>query len=221
MNQVYEKKIFIENRMRAVEQEIERSKGALFEFTRQYGTVEISTQAQEQSKLIAQFQAEIIQNEIQIITLGAYFKETDQRIVRLKLENEKKREIISELKTKFLGGFVPLNMAPELSARYAEIQTNLNIQNELLGRLKKEYENVKIEEVNSLNNFQILERAEVPESKYAPSRSMICIIAAILAFVVSISIAFVREYIAGIRFDEGRSEKLNQIRRFLTPWRRR
>lgn len=84
----------------------------------------------------------------------------------------------------------------------------LSVQQEIYAQLKAQYEMLKVTMSSEQPTFQILEYAEVPDKKSAPSRGMLCIIATFAAFFVSVFLAFLLNAIKNIKNDPQVMSKL-------------
>ena len=216
MEQILGREEFIEQRLRLVEQRIAVAKNAIFYFQRTYGTIDLSTQSREQNRLISELRSDIIRRELELSNLGKYARPNDARVVRLRDEIERKTQLISELKSGSSHGFVPLEKIPQLQLELQELEQNLKTQAELYLVLKKEYERVKIEESNNLNNLQIIEAATIPEVPYGPNRVIVCMLVTLSVLLLSVFLAFFKEYIESLSSMPGESKKLESIKRMLT-----
>lgn len=84
----------------------------------------------------------------------------------------------------------------------------LSVQQEIYAQLKAQYEMLKVIMSSEQPTFQILEYAEVPDKKSAPSRGMLCIIVTFAAFFVSVFLAFSLNAIKNIKNDPQVMSKL-------------
>lgn len=84
----------------------------------------------------------------------------------------------------------------------------LSVQQEIYAQLKAQYEMLKVTMSSEQPTFQILEYAEVPDKKSAPSRGMLCIIVTFAAFFVSVFLAFSLNAIKNIKNDPQVMSKL-------------
>lgn len=84
----------------------------------------------------------------------------------------------------------------------------LSVQQEIYAQLKAQYEMLKVTMSSEQPTFQILEFAEVPDRKSAPSRGMLCIIVTFAAFFVSVFMAFLLNAIKNIKNDPQVMSKL-------------
>ena len=78
----------------------------------------------------------------------------------------------------------------------------LKVQEQVYIQLKAQYELLKIKLASETPAFQILERADVSDTKSKPSRSKICLIVTFAAAFMSVFIAFLLNAISNIRKDE-------------------
>lgn len=88
------------------------------------------------------------------------------------------------------------------------IKMELEVQQQLYASLKAQYEALKITMASEQPVFQILEYAEVPDQKSAPSRGKLCIIVAFAAFFLSVFLAFLLNAIENIKKDPQAMAKL-------------
>lgn len=84
----------------------------------------------------------------------------------------------------------------------------LSVQQEIYAQLKAQYEMLKVTMSSEQPVFQILEFAEVPDRKSAPSRGMLCIIVAFAAFFISVFMAFLLNALKNIKNDPVAMSKL-------------
>ena len=84
----------------------------------------------------------------------------------------------------------------------------LSVQQEIYAQLKAQYEMLKVTMSSEQPVFQILEFAEVPDKKSAPSRGMLCIIVTFAAFFVSVFMAFLLNALKNIKKDPVAMSKL-------------
>ncbi len=183
---ILQKKNYIELRMNAVEQEINLYKEEINSFREKYGVIDLETQVEEQARLLAELKADVIKKELQMDILLSYLQVTDAKIVVLKNEIGTINQLIYDLENNTSGNFIPLNEIPRITAEYMELQSRLQLKNEIYGRLEQEYEETKIEEINSLNNFQIIEPIEIQLKRDAHGKTNLCLIFVIIAFNFSV-----------------------------------
>jgi tyrosine-protein kinase Etk/Wzc len=212
------KKDFIETRLNVVEDEMRMVQKEMEDFQLRYGVIDISSQAREQTELLAGLQAEVIKGELELQTLEEYLDSNNPRIVRIRQEIDKKSQLINELKTGFeqySGGVIPQNMIPELTTRYLALRAEISLQEKIYSMLRQEYEMARIEETDTTKTFQIIEPVEILEKKTGPYRAKICVVTTIVAFFIACVLAFVREYFAKAQQDPVEAAKINAMKEML------
>jgi len=209
------KRKYLEESLAALESGTRRLSDKLISFQVKNGIIDFITQATESTKAIAQVQSDVITKQVELDLQRKYLPDSDSRIVRLKAELEGLRRLLAEMNVggnEFNTGMVPQKLLPGLSAQYLTLKRDLDIQQTTLGLLKQQLVMVKLEEMDTSRTFQVLERAEVPEVKFSPSRSKIAVIATVAGFFLSVFAAFVVEYFSRAGKDPVESAKLQAIR---------
>ncbi len=88
------------------------------------------------------------------------------------------------------------------------LDLEFKVQQQIYSGLKAQYESLKITMASEQPVFQILEYAEIPDQKSAPSRGKLCIIVAFAAFFLSVFLAFLLNAIQNIKKDPEAMAKL-------------
>ena len=216
------KRKYLEDSVATLDIETRRISDQLIAFQVRHGIIDFSSQASESTRAVAQVQSQVITKQVELELQNRYLPESDSRIVKLKAELEGLRRLLSEMKvggSDFDTGMVPQKLLPGLSAEYLTLKRDLEIQQTTLGLLKQQLEMAKLEEMDTSRTFQVLERAEVPEVRFSPSRAKTAIIAAVAGFFLAVLTAFVVEYFNRAGKDPVESAKLEAIRSML--WLRR
>ena len=144
-----------------------------------------------------------------------YLPESDTHIVLLKDQISQLQKQIDQMQggqQRHWGSTVPLSRMAQLSVQYLNLQRDVQTQQSILTVLKQQYETTKLEEMDTSRSFQVVEKAEVPEIRSAPSRSKIEIIATLVGFFIAVLAAFVVEYFDRARRDPVEAGKLDTIR---------
>jgi tyrosine-protein kinase Etk/Wzc len=212
------KRQYLEEAVAAAETQIDAASAALVAFQNKYGIYDMNAQAQATINAVASQKALMATKQVELQLQMKYLPESDARIVRLKDEIEAIKKLISQLTeggTDFVTGTVPQNQMPALGVQYLNLQRDLQAQQAIISILKQQYETAKLEEMDTSKTFQVVEIAEVPEVRSGPSRTMSAIIVTVVAFFLSILLAFFMEYLERAKHDPVESEKLSVIRASL------
>jgi tyrosine-protein kinase Etk/Wzc len=224
LDQVLRKKRYIEDSIAAVEAEYGKASSEMTAFQTKYGFLDFS-QISESVRQIASLQSQIVAKQLSIALLKGSVPENDPRIVQYNNEITQLQKLIKEMKEgsqEYSLGVVAANQVPDLSVQYLALQRNAQIQQSILATLKQQYETAKIEELDTSQTFQIIERAEIPDIKAGPSRASTIVLVALGTGVITCLLAFIKEYFDRAGQDPLESKKLAFIREELrNPFRRR
>ena len=98
--------------------------------------------------------------------------------------------------------------APSIMLDSSLLKMELSAQQQIYAQLKVQYESLKVTMASEQPVFQILEYAEVPDRKSAPSRGKLCIIITFAAFFMSVFMAFAINAVENIKSDPEAMSKL-------------
>lgn len=98
--------------------------------------------------------------------------------------------------------------APSIMLDSSLLKLELSAQQQIYSQLKVQYESLKVTMASEQPVFQILEYAEVPDRKSAPSRGKLCIIITFAAFFISVFLAFAINSVQNIKNDSEAMSKL-------------
>ena len=97
---------------------------------------------------------------------------------------------------------------PSIMLDSSLLKMELSAQQQIYAQLKVQYESLKVSMASEQPVFQILEYAEVPDKKSAPSRGKLCIIITFAAGFLSVFLAFAINAIENIKKDPEAMAKL-------------
>ena len=210
-----ERKQYIQERMAETEDRIETHKEELEQFRKEYGVFDVDRQAAMQADLLADKMAEVLKLELELRSAQRYFGSDSSRVRLLKDQIDTIKRFISELQTERIGGLIPLDQVPGLEERYTIISQNLQIQLTIYERLRTEYEKIRLSEAGSLENIQIVEKAEIPEGPVFPNRLLILLTIGFMAFFEAFVWALLKEYLERVKKRPGEQEKVRDIKTML------
>ncbi len=216
LEKVITKRDYLENAVAETEKEAAATSAQLVAFQNKYQIYDLTAQAQSNIAAYANVQAELVQRQMDLDLQRKYLPETDTHIVLLKDQIAQLQKQLEQMKgvagDSSAGGAVTLSRLPQLSVQYLNLQRDVQGEQAILTVLKQQYETAKLEEMDTSQTFQVVEKAEVPEVRSAPSRSKTEIIATLIGFFIAVLAAFVAEYFERARRDPVEAEKLAAIR---------
>ncbi len=182
LNNAGRERVFLEDRLNLVRDELVIAEDALKEFQKKNKAIRIETQATVLIEAIASLKGELASKEVELGVLLSSQTEQNPQIIAL-------REGISQIKGQILrlerspegkkvsdDIFLATSEVPELGVQYARLLRNFKVQETLFELLTKQYEIAKLNEAKNTSTIQILDLATPPDQKSRPMRSLIVII---------------------------------------------
>ncbi len=201
----------LEAKLADVQHELDRLQDQIQAFQQKHGVITIESMATEQIGTVARVRSELILKEMEIKTYQDSTKIEDPALRRMKLERDNLSKLLRELETGFseYQNVMPSQRdLPRLAIEFANLQRDLMVQGEIYKLLTQQYELTKLSLAGEDPIIQILEVAEAPDKKSGPSRGMICVVATMAGFFLSILFAFVLNAIKEIKNDPEAMAKL-------------
>jgi uncharacterized protein involved in exopolysaccharide biosynthesis len=205
----------LEGKLADVQAEMKRLEGEIQKFQQKYGIISVETMATEQIGTVAKVRSELIMKEMEIKTYQDTTKVEDPALRRLKLERDNLSKLLGELEKGFstYQNVMPSQKdLPRLAIEFSTLQRDYLVQGEIYKLLVQQYELTKLSLSGEDPIIQVLELAEAPDKKSGPSRGMICVVATMGGFFLSVLLAFVMNAIKNIRSDPEVMAKLRGVR---------
>jgi uncharacterized protein involved in exopolysaccharide biosynthesis len=111
-----------------------------------------------------------------------------------------------------------LDKTPNTSLQYLDALRNLKYQEAVWEMLAKQFEMAKLDEAKDFPLIQVLDKAMPPEKKSKPKRSMVVMLATLVAFFLAVIWAFISEALARSGSDPEQGARLQELRRAFR-WR--
>lgn len=228
INEGQRKRIFLEDRLKKVQEDLEKAETALKEFQETYKVVAIEEQAKVAIEGAARIKGEIIMSQTELEVLKQFGTERQNEAIMLKsrideLQNQLERiekgtrrkessdpPQISGADTDF---YIPFDELPALGMQLLRLMREAKIQEKVFELMTTQYELAKIEEAKDVNTIQVLDRAVAPDKKSSPKRSLIVVLSTFMAFFAAIFMAFIMEYIDRLKTED--PERYQQIKEGL------
>lgn len=93
------------------------------------------------------------------------------------------------------------------------------LKNRLYELIAKQIEKETLARVQKYYSFNVIDPPYVPERKFKPKRAQICVISVVVAFFISIFLAFFMEYVQNLKTRE-EPERLANLRSALRLWKK-
>ena len=215
METVVLKKQHLEERLAVVGADRQAAQDRLVAYHRAYGIIDIQEQSLELAQLLADYKRELLSKEVEMQSLRESLPASDPSVVQLQGQIDIVRQVLDELQTgfrSFSAQTIPQDELPGVAAEYLNLRRDLEIQEQIYALLREQYELARVEETDPSRTFQVLEAGEIPEVKYWPSRTLICVLGTLSVLLLSTLLAFFLEYLVRVRADPVEAAKLAAIR---------
>lgn len=154
---------------------------------------------------------------------NAYIEELNKLMQTFALTEASQRRQFFETqlkpaKDKLTNAEIALDKTPNTSLQYMDALRNLKYQETVFEILVKQFEMAKLDEAKDSPLIQVLDKATPPEKKSKPKRSLIVILATLVAFFLSVIWAFIREATVKAGTDPEQAWRLQELRQ-LFRWK--
>ena len=180
----------------------------------EHGMLTVQEQSRQTARFVSEYTRELLAKEVKMKSLISYSHPDDPSVVQLRSEIRVIRRLLDEFRSgysDFSKQAITQEELPGMVARHLSLRRDFEISDENYTRLRLQYELAQFEETDPWPTIQVIEAAEAPEIRSWPSRSRICIMATVSAFLLSLLVAFFVEYVSRIRANPSEAAKLTAI----------
>ena len=226
------KRIFLEERLKTVGEDLLKAETALKEFQEKYKLVAIEEQAKVAIEGAAKIKGEIITTQTELEVMKQFGTERQNEAIMLKSKIAELQKQLAKIEkgnpgsgvaqSSNAGGmesnfYIPFDELPELGMQLFRMMREAKIQEKVFELMTTEYELAKIEEAKDVNTIQVLDKAVPPDKKSSPKRSLIVILSTFVAFFIAVFLAFFMEFIERIKTED--EERYQEIVQGLKIWK--
>jgi len=173
-------RVFIEQRLASVKQELESAELQLSEFSSRNMTLDVKDQTKAMVEAGATLQAQLIAAQAELSGLRQAYGDEN---VRVRAARARIAGLQAQMR-KFGGTgaapgggaaelYPPLKQLPALGVRWADLYRNVKVQETVFELLTQQYELAKIEEAKEIPTVQVADAANWPEKKSWPPRTLL------------------------------------------------
>ena len=189
----HRERMFLEDRLKVVKQELDQSSKAFSEFSSTHNTLDLKDQGQAMVQAAATLQGQEIAAEAELRGLeqiytanNIHVKSVRARIAELQHQIEKLggAETKPEPDLDQNQGLYPtVRQLPIVGVTYTDLYRRFRINETVFETLTKEYELARVEEAKEIPSVKVLVPAEHPERPSGPPRILIFVGGVLLAFI--------------------------------------
>ncbi|MGH9676570.1 MAG: GumC family protein, partial [Candidatus Acidiferrum sp.] len=176
-------RIFLEERLRAVKQDLDAAAHKFSEFASKNTAIDIPAQSKAMVEAAASLQGQMIAAESELRGLEAMYTEQNVRVRALRARVAELRSQLGKLGGESgviaaVGGkadaslYPAIRQLPLLGVTYADLFRQTKIQETVYELLTQQYELAKVEEAKEVPSVKVLDPAVVPTKKSFPPRTL-------------------------------------------------
>jgi capsule polysaccharide export protein KpsE/RkpR len=180
----HRERLFVEQRLTSVKQELDQAQQELSEFSSANATIDVKEQTRAMVDAGARLQAQLIVGQSELNSLQQIYGEENvrvragrARVAVLQHELEKmsgsNEPTGEDAKQDATAMYPSLKQLPRLSVRWADLYRRVRIHETVFELLSQEYEMTRIEEVKELPTVSVIDPPSWPEKKSSPPRRWI------------------------------------------------
>jgi tyrosine-protein kinase Etk/Wzc len=194
-------KQLLEEKIKEVKTDVGKLEARLKELQKKYGVLGAQDLGTSQASALAALRSQLILKEIDIKNYSTVSAIEDPKLQQLRDERQNILDLISQTQQGMMdvqGSTTGQKSLPDLQIDFNNLTVELDVQSKIYNTLTHQYEVLKLTSEPE-SAFQILELAEVPDSKSGPSRGRIVALVTLGAFIASVVLAFLLHSLAEIK----------------------
>ncbi len=212
-----ENRIFLENRINELEVDISKLRDDLQNFETENNVLSIDTQVQKQLNFYAELIVKYKEKEIEVEYLQKFYDEDNKILLKALTEKSILQEQITlfEKSEDLPQYYINLDIFPQLTTDYYGLKFKFQIQQQIYKTLYPQYEFAKLSELKDTPSIQIIDKAIPAGKRSFPSRGLMCILAFIMAIIISSSYVIILEAIKSYLLINSKQNKFIEIKKRL------
>jgi len=220
VSEAAQRRVFYQQKLDAEREQLSLSELALKQAQEKSGLLQPDAQARAIIQSVADMRAQVAQHEVQLQAMRTYatagnpdLRRAEQELAGLRAELAKLERNTGEVGNGNLE--VPTRQLPQAELEYIRRARDLKYHEAFYDFLNKQLEAARLDEAKDAVVVQVVDKAVVPERKSSPRRTLIVLVTAIAAFLVSCLAVLLAEIIRRKEQDPLDGARLALLRRSL------
>lgn len=205
----HRERLFIEDRLKAVKQDLDAASKDLSEFSSKNLTLDVKEQGKAMMESTAALAGQLIAAESQLSGLEQIYTANNVRVRSLQARISELRRKLSQLRGSDQDSAsgadatpddfgISIAKLPTLGVTYYDLYRRVKIQETVFEVLTKQYELAKVEEAKELPTIKVLDEARLPEKKSSPKRMLMTLAGAFVAAFSAIVFVMISARLRGL-----------------------
>jgi len=215
-----QRRLFFEKQLRLAKDGLADAEVSLRKTQEKTGLIKLDEQGKAIIEAVAGLRAQIAVREVQLgAAMRTFATESNPDYVRMREELSGMRAQLARLEKSAPGGeggiLVPTGKVPEAGLEYVRRLREVKYGEAMFELIARQYELARLDEAKNSSIIQSLDRAVPPERRTSPKRALITVLTAVVALLVAVLAAFVREAMEKTRRDPEGAQRLDLLRAYL------
>lgn len=192
------RRLFFEREVQTTGEELAKAELALKQTQETTGMIQLDSQSKAMIEAMITLRAQAAAKEVQIQAMRSYETSDNPQLKVAQDELAALRTQLARFERGQSGGSIldlPLGKVPSAGLEFVRRLRDVKYRELLLEVLTKQYEIARIDEAKDAAVIQVLDKAVRPQDKSGPHRTLIVLMAMILAFVMVVIFVLVKESI--------------------------
>ncbi len=212
-----QRRLFFDQQLSAEKEALAAAEEDLKQTEEKTGVIQLTGQAEMTIASIANIQAEIQSREVELEVTRTFATDHNPDVTRLQQEVASLKSQLATLENsqqKMAPGDVqvPSGRVPAVGLEYLRKAREVKYHETLFELLAKQREAATLDEAKSAPLIQVVDRAEVPEHKSAPSRMLITIGCGVLGFIFACVSVLVRSALNNLEKDPEQAARIRELK---------
>ncbi|WP_409265961.1 GumC family protein [Massilia sp. BHUDP2] len=214
-----QRRLFFEKQLDNAKQALANAEVALKGVQEKTGLIQLTGQTEGIIRSAAEIKAQIATKEVMLGSMRTFATANNPDYIRIQQELVGLRAQLKKVEQGLNAGggdiSIPTSKVPEVGLDYVRKVRDVKYNETIFELLAKQFELAKIDEAKQSSLIQVLDTAVEPDRKSRPGRSLIVIMTAVAALVLSIAYVFARAYFSALGADEREKARLDKLKRSL------
>lgn len=191
----HKERVFLEERLGQVQQELEAAEKDFSQYASQHTTIDVKEQGKAMIGAAADLEGELIAAETQLEGLRQIYAPNNVRVRSVQARIDEYRRQLQKLGGKAGAGatsqnddgtdsYPTIRQLPILGVRWSDLYRRTRVEEAVFETLTKQYELAKVEEAREIPSVKVLDRADVPEERSYPPRTLVILLGTLFACVL-------------------------------------
>jgi capsule polysaccharide export protein KpsE/RkpR len=207
-----QERIFIEQRLRSVQNDLENAQIELSDFSSKNTTIDITAQTRAMVDVGARLEGEIVAERSGLESMRQVYTDDNVRV----REAQARIGVLQQELNKLTGSsapaapapassqqaagelYPPLRQLPRLAVRYTDLYRRVKVEEAIFELLTQQYEMARLEEAKDVPVVRVIDPPGIPEKKSFPPRVILSAVLTLLAFAATSAFLLLRERWANV-----------------------